>query len=476
MTDIRFGTDGWRAVIADSFTYENVRLVSQAYSDFLKAAGLGDKGVVVGFDTRFMSEHFAREAARVIAANGIHVYFSKGFATTPAVSWAIKEKGLGGGVMITASHNPAIYNGFKVKADYGGSALPSITRAIEGHLAANLSAGKRPHLIDFNAAVSGGGITVTDLWPAYKRQLERFVSPENMRRLKGKVIVDPMYGAGQGHLRGLLEGMGVEVEEIRGEVNPLFPGINPEPIPKNLKALAEAVRDRGAVAGLAIDGDGDRIGVIDENGAFVDPHRVFSLILRHLVEDRGWTGSVAKTFAVTEMVDKLAVRYGLRLHKLPVGFKYVCEKALQEDVLIGGEESGGIGIKNHIPERDGMLCALLILEIMARHQKTVGELVQGLMEEVGFHCFERADLHLSARQKEALLNKLKDSPPDQFGGLPVSRLDNLDGYKFYLGDRGWILIRPSGTEPVVRIYVEMDDPALLSRVMREGEQMALGGA
>ncbi len=473
--EIRFGTDGWRAVIGDQFTFENVRHVAQAYCDYLKDEGAGGKdGVVVGYDTRFLSERFAHEAGRVAAANGMKVHMASRFAPTPAVSWAVKEFGAAGGVMITASHNPAEYNGFKIKAHYAGSALPEITKAVEARLADNASQGRHPRVIDYNAAVSGGGIRLFDPWAAYERQLRRLVDLERIGQAGFRVVVDPMFGAGQGYLRDLLAGARVEVREIRGEINPAFPGINPEPIPRNLGPLVAAVRESGAHVGLAVDGDGDRVGAVDERGEFVDSHRIFSLILRHLVEDRGWTGAVVKTFALTDMADKLAARYGLRLYTTPVGFKHVCELALREDVLIGGEESGGIGIKNHIPERDGILCALLRLEIMARRGKTLGELVQELLASVGPHHYGRVDLHLSPTRKEALLRQLRSDPPGAVAGLPVTRVDDRDGYKFILGARGWILIRPSGTEPIVRVYAELDDKAALAAVLRAGEALARG--
>lgn len=471
--EIRFGTDGWRAVIGDEFTFSNVRLVAQAHCDYLKHSGLARRGLVVGYDTRFLSDRFAREVARVAAANGIPVHMAERYAPTPAVSWAVREHGAAGGVMVTASHNPAEYNGYKVKADYAGSALPAITRAIEEQLVANEREGRSPRVIDYHAAVSGGGIRLFAPWPAYERQLRGLVDLERLGRSGFRVAVDVMYGAAQGYLGALLAGAGVDVIEVRGEINPAFPGINPEPIPRNLGALVDAVCGSGAHAGLAVDGDGDRIGAVDEEGRFVDSQRIFALILRHLVEERGWRGTVAATFAVTRMVDKLAARYGLTLHRLPVGFKHVCELALREDVLIGGEESGGIGIKNHIPERDGILCALLLLEIMATRGKTLGQLVDDLLAFVGPHHFQRVDLHLSPERKENLSRELANGVKS-FGGLPVTAVDSLDGYKFFLGDRGWILIRPSGTEPVVRVYAELDDPALLGRVLRDGERLAHG--
>lgn len=475
---IRFGTDGWRAVIAEEFTFENVRRVAQAYADHLHHRPGGRRGeVIVGYDTRFLSSQFAREAARVLAANGIDTLLAAHPAPTPAVSWAIRAQHAVGGIMITASHNPPEYNGVKIKGEYAGSALPELTQAVETRLEANEAAGRRPHLIDFNAAVAGGGIRLFDPRPSYVGQVASLIDLERIAaaaRARGlRIVVDAMYGAGQGYITDLLAGTGVAVREIRAELNPGFGGINPEPILRNLGPLVQAVRDDGADLGLALDGDADRSGAVDPRGEMVDSQRVFALLLRHLVERRGWTGSVVKTFAVTDMVDKLAARYGLRLHIKPVGFKYVCELALQEDVLIGGEESGGLGIKNHIPERDGILIDLLLLEIVAWEGKPLHAVVDDLLAEVGPHHYRRADLHLTPAGRDGLLRLLAEDPPARFGGLPVTAVDPLDGFKFRLGDRGWILFRASGTEPVVRVYAELDDPATLDAVLEEGRRLAL---
>jgi len=474
--EIRFGTDGWRAVVAEGFTFRNLRLVTQAYADCLMAergkGGLTPQ-VVVGYDTRFLSSAFAREAAAVLAANGIRVFFPERFIPSPVVSWAVRELSCRGGVVITASHNPAEYQGFKIKDSFGGSALPELTRRIEERLRENLRAGRHPRRISFDAAFSGGGIRPLEVWSRYAERLGELVDLERVGRMGFRVVVDPMYGATQGYLSELLRKRGLSVREIRGEVNPAFPGINPEPIARNLGALRMAVLEERASAGLALDGDGDRIGAVDEKGEFVDPHRIMSLLLRHLVEDRGWRGVVAKTFAVTEMVDKLGKKYGLKVIRLPVGFKHVCRLILEgEDVLIGGEESGGIGVKRHIPERDGILAGLLLLEMMAWRQKSLGELVEELFREVGPHHYERVDLHLPREKVEKLMERLSRERPSSFAGIPVREVDDLDGFKFFLDHRGWLLIRPSGTEPLVRVYGEMDDRGLLKEVVSQGVALA----
>lgn len=474
---ISFGTDGWRAIISDEFTFANVRRVAQAYADYIGQHARIGGGVVVGYDTRFLSRDYAREVARVLAANGIRVFLSSDHLPTPALSWAVKERQAAGGVMITASHNPPQYNGVKIKADYGGSALPSITRAVEDRLSANEQAGRHAHVIDYNAAVSGGGIHLADLRAPYVRQIRSLVDFEAIGRAGAgglRVVVDSMYGAGQGLLAGLLAESGVGVEEIRSELNPGFCGINPEPILRNLGPLVEAVTSRGAHLGLALDGDADRCGAVDARGHMVDSQRIFALVLRHLVERRGWTGSVVKTFAVTRMVDRLAHRYGLKLHKMPVGFKYVCELALKEDVLMGGEESGGLGVKNHIPERDGVLIDLLLAEIVATEGKPLHVLIDELLAEVGPHYYNRVDLHLSPERKEAFLQGLGNRPPRSFASIPVTGLDDLDGFKYLLGERGWVLFRASGTEPIIRIYAELDDTGALEAVLAAGRDLALG--
>ncbi|MDI3316792.1 MAG: phosphoglucomutase/phosphomannomutase family protein [Bacillota bacterium] len=468
---IQFGTDGWRAVIADEYTFENVRHVAQAYGEVLEERGEAGRGVVVGYDTRFLSERFAQAAAEVLAAGGLRVVLAEAPIPTPAVSWAVRELGTAGAVMITASHNPPEYNGFKIKASYAGSALPELTSQVEQRLRENLERGKEP------ARGSGAGrIERADLLAPYVAQLRRLVDLEAIRRAGLRLAVDPMHGAGRGILRGLLEEAGLEVLELHGDLNPGFGGIAPEPIRRNLAELMEAVPAGGWDLGVATDGDADRVGAVDEKGEMVDAQRCFALLLQHVVEEKHWQGSVVKTFAVTRMVDRLAERYGLRFHKRPVGFKYVCELALEEPVLIGGEESGGVGFPAaHIPERDGILSSLMLAEMVAQRGKPLGRIVRELMETVGTHVYDRVDLHLPPGRREALMEELAERPPREFAGLAVTGVDPLDGFKYELGDHGWILIRPSGTEPIVRVYAELDEPGRLQAVLEAGKRLALGG-
>ncbi|MGE5481966.1 MAG: phosphoglucomutase/phosphomannomutase family protein, partial [Bacteroidota bacterium] len=407
MPQIKFGTDGWRGVIARDFTFANVRVVAQAVAGYVRDTGEAKRGVVVGYDTRFLSERFAQTVAEVLAANGIPVYLTDQAAPTPAVSFAVKHLGAAGGVMITASHNPPEYNGVKFKGAYGGSALPEMVARIEAQL--EMAASNEQSVT--SRSCSAAPIRRLDPRPAYFAQLRNLVDLDVIRAAGLRLMVDPMHGAGRGYLKALLAEEGIPVTEIRGEFNPSFGGVNPEPIAANLEALVQAVRETGTSLGTATDGDADRVGAVDERGNFVDSHRIFALLLEHLVARRHWTGSVVKTFSTTRMIDKLAAAYGLTLHETPIGFKYVCEHMLAEDVLIGGEESGGIGVKNHLPERDGLLCSLLLAEIVAVTGTSLSELVEDLMRRLGRHEYGRVDLHLRPGQKEALLRRLNAHPP-----------------------------------------------------------------
>ncbi|MBE3589545.1 MAG: phosphoglucomutase/phosphomannomutase family protein [Firmicutes bacterium] len=464
---IRFGTDGWRDVIAERYTFANVRRVAQALCDVLAEEG-GPRAIVVGYDTRFLSDRFALAVARVASANGFEAWLTQAPTPTPAVAWATRERGAAAGVMITASHNPPVYNGFKIKGPFGGPALPEFTAAVERRLAENAAAGREPR-------EDGALVRTFDALPSYLEQVRRLVRFDLVARAAGPWISDAMHGAGRGILAGLLREAGLAVEEIRGDINPSFGGVNPEPVAANLRALQEAVAARGARGGLVTDGDADRVGAVDEAGRIVDSQRIFALLLQHLVEDRGWRGTVVKTFAVTDMVDQLARRYGLEVLQRPVGFKYVTEYALQGDLLLGGEESGGLGVRGHLPERDGILCALLLVEMCGARGKTLGALVEDLMASLGYHVYRRVDLHLTEEAKSRLMERLRTAPPRSVGGLAVTGVDPLDGFKLRLEERGWILFRASGTEPVVRVYAELDDDETLDRVLEAGRALAERG-
>ncbi|MBS1254017.1 MAG: Phosphoglucosamine mutase [Anaerolineales bacterium] len=481
---IQFGTDGWRAVISDEFTFENVRHVSQAIADWLlegpeKPEGLEEKStsgpsVVVGFDTRFLSDRYGMEVARVLAGDDIGVHLTRADCPTPALSYAVRGLDADFGVMLTASHNPPRYNGIKLKAAYGGSALPATTKQIQSRLDANLRSGREPEALEFEEAVSAGLIQRFDPLPAYLAHVKSLVDFERIAARCPKVLVDPMYGAGRGYTRSFLNRIDSGcADEIHGGMNPGFAGIHPEPIGRNLSELIEGVRAGGYDLGLATDGDADRLGAVDAQGTFVTPHLIYSLVLRHLVEDRGWHGSVVKTVSTTQLVNRLAERYGLQLHETPVGSNYLCELILEDDVLIAGEESGGITIQNHIPDGDGILMGLLLIEIMAYYGRPLHEIIEDLLADLGPVAYGRDDVRTKQPfSKPELVERLTAGAPAELAGRPVDYVNNADGVKYVLVDGSWLLIRPSGTEPVLRIYAEAPDDGGVQTLLRAGAALA----
>ena len=481
---IRFGTDGWRAVISDEFTFENVRHVAQAIADYILEATEGAKGfpsdpsvppvpsVVVGFDTRFLSDRYATAVAEVLVANGLRVILSRSHCPTPALSYAVRSLGAAAGVMITASHNPPRYNGLKIKAPHGGAASVEETRRIEARLHANLTQGRAPLVMPYEKALAAGLIQRLNLLPIYLDHIRGLVDLKALGRADLRVAVDPMYGAGRGYLRSILAGAGCEVLEIRGELNPGFGGIHPEPIERNLAALVAAVRDNRCDVGLATDGDADRIGAVDAQGRFISPHLIFALVLRHLVEQWGLRGAVVKTISTTRMIDLLASRYGLEVYETPVGFNHICELILSNDVLIGGEESGGITIKGHIPEGDGILMGLLLLEVMATYGRPLHVIIGELMDEIGHFYYGRHDIEARSFSKQELVKRLTAEAPSRICGLTVKGINSSDGVKYLLEEDSWLLIRPSGTEPVLRIYAEARSPEMVGRLLEAGAELA----
>ncbi len=479
---IYFGTDGWRAVISDTFTFHNLQLVTQAIADAVASetwnhsAGQETKSdarkMVVGFDTRFLSDRYAKEVARVLAANGFTVYLAQADAPTPAISYNVYHLGAIGGVMITASHNAPRYNGVKLKSAYGGSALPEQCREVEVFLFDNETRGRGPNLMEFEKAVESKLIRRFNPILDYGEHLRELIDFDVIADGKLRIVVDSMYGSGRGVIRGLLQGTGCEVQEIRGEMNPGFGGVHPEPIARYLGALAGAVSNGLGDFGLATDGDADRIGAMDERGNFVDPHKIMTLSLRYLVEKRGWTGSVVRTVSTTRMIDRLAARYGLTVHETPVGFNYIADYMMKEDVLIGGEESGGISFKGHIPEGDGILMGLLLTEIVAESKTSLYELIQNLLEDVGPAYYERTDLRMRHPvSKNQMTQILQDEAPAQIGGEAVVEISNRDGVKYILADDSWLLIRPSGTEPVLRLYAEGRSQAMVKALLNFGNHI-----
>lgn len=466
MKTIKFGTDGWRAIIGQDFTFENVEKVIQAYAD-LKGPSAPQKPFILGYDRRFLSEEFAKTVACVLAANGFDILLSKTYCPTPCVSWMCKDTQAPGGVMITASHNPFQWNGVKFKEGYGGSASPEFTAKVEAKIQENGCTGKITRPLPFEEAVSSGKIRFFDPAERYVNQLRSLLDLEGILKRNWKIAYDPLFGAGSGFLEKVL---GVPVTEIHGESNPGFGGLNPEPIDKNLNALMTLVGKEKFDVGLATDGDADRIGAIDENGNFVNSHQIFTLIMMRLIE-KGLKGDVIKTVSTTGMIDRLAERHGIKVHETPIGFKYICGKFLECTPLMGGEESGGIGLPFHVYERDGLLSGLLLLEIMSSKGKRLGELLRDLEKEIGSFHFVREDLHLAERDLQRIRETLPKLEPSSIGSLKVSQVNRLDGLKFVLEDGSWLLLRPSGTEPLIRVYAEAAKSSQAQQLIQEGKKL-----
>ncbi|MFO1464211.1 MAG: phosphoglucomutase/phosphomannomutase family protein [bacterium] len=448
--EIKFGTDGWRAVIGDDYTFSNVAKVLQAFCD-LQAEAPRDRPVFVGYDRRFQSRAFAERAVRVLLGNGFKVQLAKDFCPTPCISWITKSRGGFAGVVITASHNPFQWNGVKFKEDYGGSASPEFTAKVEERIRRNDLDGTSPRELSLEEGEKNGLLGYFDPHGAYLGQLKKLVDVGKIRRAKLKVVADPIYGAGSGFFAALL---GKQVVEIRGEANPGFGGVNPEPIEKNLRIAAETVRKTKAHIGLATDGDADRIGAIDEKGRFVDSHHIFALILRHLVQVKKWRGDVVCTVSTSKLVSRLAKKFGLPLIETPIGFKYICQEFVKGSPLIGGEESGGIGIARHVYERDGILSGLFLLEILAHHKKPFSKVIAELQKEVGPLVFRREDLHLPLEKIRQAKERLQGGATPDFGSRVLREKNFSDGFKFEFADDSWLLVRPSGTEPLLRVYAE----------------------
>jgi len=480
---IHFGTDGWRAVISDTFTFHNLRMVTQAIADAVKSDMWNNgtvldinpdtRTIVVGFDTRFLSDRYATEVARVLAANGYTVYLAQSDAPTPTISYTVRNLGAIAGVMITASHNAPRYNGVKLKAAFGGSASREQSRRVEVYLNDNEERARGPNLMDYDQARRSGLIQRFNPMPAYYEHLRKLIDFDAIAENPQRVVVDSMYGSGRGVIKGILQGTGCEVQEIRGEMNPGFGGVHPEPIGKYLGALAGAISTHMGDFGLATDGDADRIGAMDERGNFIDPHKIMALALCHLVEKRGWRGPVVKTVSTTRMIDRLAQQYGLPVYETPVGFNHIADYMLKEDVLIGGEESGGISFRGNIPEGDGVLMGLLLVEIVATSGKSLNNLVENLLKSVGPAFYQRSDLRLNRPVTKAKMRKhLLENAPAGIADVKVEDILTIDGVKYLLADDSWLLIRPSGTEPVLRVYAESRSPEMVEAMIGFGEQVA----
>src|SRR4051812_4154142 len=472
---IKFGTDGWRGVIADDFTFANVRTAAEAIAAYVHAKEDPAKGLCIGYDTRFGSRAFARACAEVAAAAGIPVRLANDITPTPALSYGVRGLGAAGGIMITSSHNPAQWNGVKYKAWYGGSGKPSIIAEIESLLSQPVARAAKPAPIE-----------EYDFLPEYLKAIESFADLDLIAKSGRKFAIDSMYGAGRTILSDIFTRLGVEHVQIRGHVDPLFPGINPEPIEPHIRALGEAVVANGCHAGLCTDGDADRIGATDEHGNFVDPHKIFSVLLSWVLRRKGWPGAVTRAFNTTKMLDRIAKKHGRELLEHGIGFKFVCDYMLEREIVMGGEESGGIGFQRHLPERDGLLNALLLANVMAEEGKTLGELVADLQEEFGEHHYGRIDLHIPDEIKNGAIARARGlrAGDAAIAGMPIVRQETLDGVKFYLDNpeaaskpnaaETWILFRASGTEPLMRIYTESVSKEAVAKLLESGRAFALG--
>jgi len=468
-TEIKFGTDGWRAIIAEDFTFPNVRACAQSVALYLKETGLAPRGLVVGYDTRFASEDFAAAVAEVAAANGIHVYLCDSPVPTPVVSHALLQRKAGGAVIITASHNSARWSGFKYKPEYASSASPEAIARLEEPLPAIL-ASDVPHL-PLAEAQEQGLVEVISPRQPYLEHLAELVDLEALRAAGLRVVIDSMYGAAIGWLPQLLAGGATQVQELHGERNPLFPGLQPEPIARQLGTLIDTVKATAADVGLATDGDGDRVGIVDEKGEFVNQHQVFALLAYYLLEVRGQRGPMVKSVTSTSMIYRLGELYDVPVHETPVGFKFLGPKMIAEDALIAGEESGGFAFRHHPPDRDGVLSSLYFLDLMARRGRRPSELIAELYDKVGPHYYDRVDIRLKPEQKTDLMERLSRARPKQLAGLKVVETDTTDGFRFCLEGGEWLLVRFSGTEPLLRIYTEVQDQSLVQKVLAAGKEL-----
>jgi len=459
MTGIKFGTDGWRGIIAEDFTFANACIVAEAIARYVVRGEDARKGVIVGYDHRYAADAVARQVAEVFSSMGTPVWLTDRPCPTPAVSYLVRERGAAGGVVVTASHNPYCWNGIKYKASYGSSALPSIVAQIENELQFVESADLAP--LPPRAEL----IHSLDPRKPYLDALEKLVDWERIRKSKFRFVFDAMHGSAAGLLPELFQRNGIKCDEIRSTRDPRFGGAHPEPIEPHIAPLQRAVTAGKYDAGFAADGDGDRIGAVDRAGTFVNPHQIFSLLVWHLAGMRDLPGDIAKTFSVTKLIDKLAAKLGRKVHEVPIGFKYICELMLEQNILIGGEESGGIGTSLYLPERDATVSALFLAELMAWHGKELGELLAGLHAEFGEHHYGRVDLDVTPKQKEKAIAWFSNGDANKILEWPVVRNETIDGVKLYLGEIGWVMVRASGTENLLRVYAETSQRQVTRNVL-----------
>jgi phosphomannomutase len=459
MTAIKFGTDGWRDVIAEDFTFANARIVAKAIARYVVRCEDARKGVLVGYDHRFASDSVAAAVAQVIASTGTPVWLADKPCPTPTISLLVRQRAAAGGILITASHNPYQWNGIKYKASYGSSALPSIVAQIEIELAEVQKNAVAP--------LPPRKELIQSLEPRapYLDTIEKLIDWERLRNAKLRFISDPMHGSATGLLPALFARNGIACDEIRATRDPRFGGVHPEPIPPHIAPLQEAVLAGKYDAGLCADGDGDRIGAVGRDGSFVNPHQIFALLVWHLAGTRNLPGDIAKTFSVTKLIDKLAAKFNRKLHEVPIGFKYICELMLEQNILIGGEESGGIGTSLYLPERDASVCALFLAELMAWHGESLGDMLRALYKEFGEFHYGRDDLDVTPAQKEKAIAYFSSEKTTKLLDWPIARRENMDGIKIYLGEIGWLLVRASGTENLLRVYCETSKQETTQRAL-----------
>lgn len=462
--EIKFGTDGWRAIIAREFTFDNVRACAQGVAQYVAAHNQKERGVLIGYDTRFASEDFAAASAEVLAANGVKVYLCPQAAPTPVVSFGVRSLEAAAGIIITASHNGHQWNGFKIKNEEGASAPVEIIEEVESHIH---SLKDVPPKLALEEGIKKGIIEYHDPRSLYIKAVAKLADLSFLRKARLKIAVDSMYGAGSGYFKELLSSTNIKIEEIKGERNPFFPGIHPEPIAKNLKDLCKLAPQSKADVGLATDGDADRIGIIDEKGNFLTQLQVYALLVYYFLEVKGERGPVVTTITCSSMIPLLGEKYQVPVFETPVGFKYVAPVMQKEKAIIGGEESGGYAFKGHVPERDGILAGLYFLDFLVKTGKKPSELLAELYSKVGPHYYDRLDLEFEAEKRGEIIKRIEESQVKSLAGEKIQTWDRLDGFRFILESGDWTLVRFSGTEPLIRIYAEAGSMARVRKLLEE---------
>lgn len=468
MSGIKFGTDGWRAVIADTFTFENVARVAQASADYWSTNPVAgtERRVVIGYDRRFLSEKFAAITAEVFAGNDYEVVLTPQPTPTPSVSFAVKQLKAIGGIVITASHNPPHFNGFKLKSHYGGPAVPETCSAVEGFLDRN-----PVRRMALDAATKSGRVQIRDIKPAHYAALKRLVNFNLIKKSKLRFAHEALFGVGAGCFEELLKGTSCRVTTLNGQQDPYFGGINPEPIKQNYRLSSGWLRKHPHDICLVTDGDADRVGGMDGRGGYLSTHEIIALLLSHYIRNRPEKGRVITALTTTALIEKMCAAQGLQLEEVPVGFKHICSEMVKGGVMLGGEESGGIGFAGHIPERDGIAAGLMLLEMLAMERVPVGKLVAKLYREFGPHHYDRKDIHFPLEKRPLLMSYLAANPPARLLKSPVTKVHTYDGVKFVAADSSWLMLRGSGTEPVLRIYAETSSQTGVQRLLRDGLEL-----